>query len=197
MRWRWTRAAQLERAGLTRTVKQKHESMSDNDHGLYEVTEDELSEAKIVVVDDEELITSTISNFLFVELDIDAVTFNKPREAAQHLADNEVDLVISDFLMPEMDGIAFLTEARRLHPHAPRVLLTGYADKENAIKAINEVQLYQYVEKPWDNGQLKNIIKNGLERKFLITHLTSYVDQLSSTRKDLQKLRKSLVRAFA
>lgn len=171
--------------------------MSAEENGLFEVTEDELAEARIVVVDDEELITSTISNFLFVELEIDAVTFNKPKDAANYVAENEVDLVISDFLMPEMDGIAFLTEARKSHPHAPRVLLTGYADKENAIKAINQVQLYQYVEKPWDNGQLKNIIKNGLERKFLISHLTSYVDKLSTTKQDLAKLRKSLVRAFA
>lgn len=171
--------------------------MSESEDDLFEVTEDELAEAKILVVDDEELITSTISNFLFVELEIDAITFNKPQQAAAYLAENEIDLVISDFLMPEMDGISLLTEARTNHPHAPRVLLTGYADKENAIKAINQVQLYQYVEKPWDNGQLKNIIKNGLERKFLISHLTSYVDKLSSTKKDLQKLRKSLVRAFA
>ncbi len=171
--------------------------MSDTGERLFEVSEDELAEARILVVDDEELITSTLSNFLFVELEIDAITFNKPQEAAAYLAENEIDLVISDFLMPAMDGISLLTEARRNHPHAPRVLLTGYADKENAIKAINQVQLYQYVEKPWDNEQLKQIIKNGLERKFLIQHLTDYVDKLSATKKDLQTLRKSLLRAFA
>jgi DNA-binding NtrC family response regulator len=171
--------------------------MSESGNGLFEVGEDELAEAKIVVVDDEELITSTLSNFMFVELEIDAITFNKPQEAANYLASNEVDLVISDFLMPEMDGIELLTSARENHPHAPRVLLTGYADKENAIKAINQVQLYQYVEKPWDNEQLKNIIKNGLERKFLIAHLTQYVDKLSTTKADLATLRKSLLRAFA
>ena len=163
----------------------------------FELTEDRLAEARIVVVDDEELITNTLRNFLFVELEVDPVTFNKPKEAAAYLAENEVDLIISDFLMPEMDGIQLLSSARTSQPHAPRVLLTGYADKENAIKAINEVQLYQYVEKPWDNAQLKNIIKNGLERRFLITFLTGYVEKLASTKKDLQKLRKGLVRAFA
>jgi len=163
----------------------------------FELTEDRIAEARIVVVDDEELITNTLRNFLFVELEVDPVTFNKPTEAAAYLVDNEVDLIISDFLMPEMDGIQLLSSARTNQPHAPRVLLTGYADKENAIKAINEVQLYQYVEKPWDNAQLKNIIKNGLERRFLITFLTGYVEKLASTKKDLQKLRKGIVRAFA
>ena len=163
----------------------------------YELTEDEIAEAKIVVVDDEELITNTLSNFLIIELDADAITFNDPKEAAVYIAENDVDLIISDFLMPGMDGIQLLRAARDARPHAPRVLLTGYADKENAIKAINEVQLYQYVEKPWDNAMLKNIIKNGLERKYLIRYLTSYIDKLAATEEDLATLRKGLVRAFA
>lgn len=164
---------------------------------LYEMTDEEVAAARIVVVDDEELITNTLSNFLFVELEIDAVTFNKPAEAAKYIASNDVDLIISDFLMPGMDGIQLLTAAREAKPHAPRILLTGYADKENAIKAINQVQLYQYVEKPWDNAMLKHIIRNGLERTYLIRYLTSYVSKLAATQSDLQKLRKGLVRAFA
>jgi DNA-binding NtrC family response regulator len=163
----------------------------------YELTDDQLADAKIVVVDDEELITNTLSNFLFVELEIDAITFNDPQKAAKYVQTEEIDLIISDFLMPQMDGIQLLTAARDARPHAPRILLTGYADKENAIKAINQVQLYQYVEKPWDNAVLKNIIKNGLERTFLIRFLTSYVTKLAETKEDLQKLRKGLVRAFA
>lgn len=163
----------------------------------YELSDEEIAEATIVVVDDEELITSTLSNFLFVELEAEAVTFNDPVKAAAYIAENDVDLIISDFLMPKMDGIRLLAAAREARPHAPRILLTGYADKENAIKAINQVQLYQYVEKPWDNGMLKNVIKNGLERKFLIRYLTNYVSELDATREDLAKLRKGLVRAFA
>ena len=69
----------------------------NTDNGLFVVSEDELAEAKILVVDDEDLITSTLSNFLFVELEIDAITFNKPKEAAAYLAENDIDLVISDF----------------------------------------------------------------------------------------------------
>jgi DNA-binding NtrC family response regulator len=164
---------------------------------VFELTDELVADAKIVVVDDEELITNTLSNFLFVELEVDPITFNDSRKALEYVKDNAVDLIISDFLMPEMDGIQLLSGARSAQPHAPRVLLTGYADKENAIKAINEVALYQYVEKPWDNGMLKNVIKNGLERKFLLSYLTGYVEKLASTQKDLERLRKGLVRAFA
>lgn len=170
--------------------------MADDVFG-FELTDEQMAKSQVVVIDDEPLITTTLTNFLFVELEIEAVAFNLPREAAAYIESHDIDLVISDFLMPELDGIRLLAAARAARPLAPRVLLTGYADKENAIKAINEVQLYQYMEKPWDNGQLKNIIKNGIERKHLIANLTQYLARLSSTEKDLQRLRNGLVRAFA
>ena len=59
-------------------------------------------------------------------------------------------------------GVEFLLKVKELQPEAIRILLTAYADKENAIRAINEVGLYQYVEKPWDNDALLLLIRNGL-----------------------------------
>jgi response regulator RpfG family c-di-GMP phosphodiesterase len=50
----------------------------------------------------------------------------------------------------------FLAEVKKRFPLVPRILLTGYADKENAIKAINNVGLYQYIEKPWDKRRSSN-----------------------------------------
>lgn len=117
----------------------------------YTLSEDDLAQARIVVVDDDPLVTSSLKNFLSLDMDVEPLTFNDSREARSYIEGHEIDLVISDFLMPELDGIQLLAAARRAQPEVPRVLLTGYADKENAIKAINEVQLFQYVEKPWDN----------------------------------------------
>ena len=88
-------------------------------------------------------------------------------EALKRLKQEPVDLVISDFLMPGMNGLSFFSEVKRMYPEVPRILLTGYADKRNAIKAINEVGLFQYLEKPWDNEQLKLVISNGLASKAL------------------------------
>ena len=163
----------------------------------FELTPEQISESRILVVDDEEIITTTLTNFMFVELEVEPVTFTDSKKAVAWLERNEVDLVISDFLMPGIDGIKLLAAARKAHPHAPRILLTGYADKENAIKAINEVQIYQYVEKPWDNAQLATIIRNGLEKKYLVTYLIESIMALSRTQKDLKHLRTELARAFA
>src|SRR5688572_6690959 len=124
-----------------------------------DLTPEQIARAKVVLVDDEPLVTTALKNLLALELDIEAISFNDPREAATRIDTDRVELIISDFLMPELDGIELLRRARSSQPEVPRILLTGYADKENAIKAINEVQLYQYVEKPWDNAQLVNVIR--------------------------------------
>jgi response regulator RpfG family c-di-GMP phosphodiesterase len=98
--------------------------------------------------------------------------------------------------MPEMNGIEFLLEVKKIHPFATRILLTGYADKENAIKAINEVGLYQYVEKPWDNNDLKLTIQNGLERRFLMERLESKIQEVQQVQQSLQDIQSQIIKAF-
>ena len=66
-----------------------------------------------------------------------------------------VALLLSDHRMPDLNGVQFLDQARHFFPEAQRVLLTGYADTEAAIKAINEVQLHYYLLKPWDPPEEK------------------------------------------
>lgn len=163
----------------------------------FELSNEQIEQSRVVVVDDDTLVTRSLSSFLGLEMDIEPVVFNESPKAAAYMKDNPVDLVISDFLMPDMDGIQLLTEVRRLQPEVPRVLLTGYADKENAIKAINEVRVFQYLEKPWDNEQLRRVVLNALERLLLLRLLTRQVETLAQTQGDLDKLRKALVRAFA
>lgn len=163
----------------------------------FELTPERIAQCKVVLVDDEPLVTTSLRNLLFLELELEAIVFNDPREALAHIRAAEVELIISDFLMPGMDGIELLRQARAVRPDAPRILLTGYADKENAIKAINEVQLFQYVEKPWDNAQVTSLVRSGLERQHLIRSLFTTIEQLERTERDLSRLRRGLVRAFA
>jgi adenylate cyclase len=73
-------------------------------------------------------------------------------------------LVISDIMMPEMNGLELLAQIKLLYPLAPRIVLTGYADKENAIQALNELGLFYYVEKPWDDEIFRQLISNALQR---------------------------------
>ena len=106
-------------------------------------------------------------------------------------------MVISDYLMPEMDGITFLGKVREIKPQIPRIILTGYADKENAIKAINEVGLYQYIEKPWDNDDLHIIIRNGLEKQQLMKNLEQKIQEINKAYTDLQSIQQEILKTFA
>ena len=76
---------------------------------------------------------------------------------------NPISLVICDQRMPEMTGIEFFKIIQKSHPHIIRMVLTGYTDVEDLIEAINEVGLYRYVTKPWDNHELKLIVQRALE----------------------------------
>ncbi len=152
--------------------------------------------ATILILDDEELVTSSLVSFLELETPYRIEAFNAPLEALGWLDGQTVDVVIADFLMPDMDGITFLTKVRERQPAASRILLTGYADKENAIRAINEAGLYHYLEKPWDNDHLRVVIRNGVERAQLFRELEIKVNELESAHGDLAGIRQRLIKAL-
>lgn len=79
-----------------------------------------------------------------------------------------VDLVISDMRMPVMDGARFLVEVRRRWPDIVRILLTGYADIESTIAAINDGQIYRYISKPWNDSEVMLTVREALERQSLL-----------------------------
>lgn len=151
----------------------------------------------IVLVDDEEMVLISIRSLIELETDYTCVPFKSAIQALDFIASSEdISLVVSDYLMPEMDGITFLAKVRQLRPDIPRILLTGYADKENAIKAINEVGLFQYIEKPWDNSDLLLIFRNGLERQQLMRKLQEKIDEINRAYGDLDSLHREIVKAF-
>ena len=150
----------------------------------------------LVIVDDEEMVLASLRSFLALETDYEVLTFSSPLKALESIRENQIDLVISDYLMPEMTGIEFLLEVKKLQPYATRILLTGYGDKENAIRAINEVNLYQYIEKPWSNDDLKLIIRNGLERRFLMADLEAKIGDFQQAQRSLQDIQAKIIKAF-
>ncbi len=150
----------------------------------------------IVIVDDEEMVVTSLSSFLSLETDYIVKAFTSVSQALEFVKNNDVDLVMSDYLMPEMDGITFLAHVRDLRPQVPRIILTGYADKENAIKAINEVGLFQYLEKPWDNDDILIVLRNGLERNKLMKKLQEKIDEINRAYAELQVLQREIVKAF-
>jgi len=150
----------------------------------------------IVIVDDEEMVLTSLNSFLTLETEYKVQTFTSAKEALEYVKKGRVDLVISDYLMPEMDGITFLSKVREVKPEVPRIILTGYADKENAIKAINHVGLFQYIEKPWSNDDLLIILRNGLEKQKLMAKLNEKINEINMAYGELQDLQREIVKTF-
>jgi len=150
----------------------------------------------VMIVDDEEMVATALRSFLEFETAYRILTFTSPTDALESEDLEAVNVIIADFMMPGMDGITFLQRFRERNPEATRILLTGYADKENAIRAINEAGLYYYLEKPWSNDHLKLVIRNGVERSTLFSELDRRVKALEGANQELSEIRRRLVQAF-
>jgi len=151
---------------------------------------------RILLVDDDDMVLSTLRSLLELETDYQLVTVAGGPEALAAAAEQEFDLVISDYLMPGMNGIELLAQLKEAQPWAPRILLTGYADKENAIRAINQVGLFQYLEKPWDNAHLLLVMRNALERRHLLRVLQQKIAEADAATGQLDDLQQDILRAF-
>jgi DNA-binding NtrC family response regulator len=151
---------------------------------------------RLLILDDEEMVTTSLRNLFRLQSDYEIFVYTEPHEALSNANRHEIDVVITDYLMPKMDGITFLSKFKEIQPQAIRVLLTGYADKENAIKAINEVGLYQYIEKPWDNEGLLMVVKNGVEKRSLLRALQEKIAELDHAQANLKSIQTELIKAF-
>jgi response regulator RpfG family c-di-GMP phosphodiesterase len=154
------------------------------------------SHATVLLVDDEEMVTAALRSFLELETPYRVLAFGTPSQALEAVREGRVDVVVADFMMPEMDGVEMLRRVRELRPHVTRILLTGYADTENAIRAINEAGLYHYMQKPWDNEHLKLTIRNGMERSSLVNELDARISALELANQELAGIRQRLIQAF-
>lgn len=150
----------------------------------------------VVLVDDEDMVITSIRAFLTLETDYDIHAFTRPEEALQFTQRETVDVVVTDYLMPRLTGLQLLAEVKKVQPEAARVLLTGHADKQSAVHAINDVGLFQYLEKPWDNTQLLLVIQSAIERTRLLRSLAQKVDELDAAHGQIKETQRRLIRAF-
>lgn len=153
---------------------------------------------RILIVDDEIMITTTLATLIEMMLDYEVVTCNRPEEILEegYLEKHNFDLVISDFMMPGLDGIQLLSQILAREPKIVPILLTGYSDKESAIKSINELGLYYYLEKPWDNNDLIRIIQNGVEKRQLEAEIENKMVVIEKRNHEITRLYDLLQRDF-
>ena len=122
---------------------------------------------EILFVDDEDYILD-IATQIFADRGIDILTSNSPVDALERLKKHEIAVLVSDNHMPGMRGIDLLSRVKVISPDTVKILMTGFADLETALEAINRVEVYRFLVKPWENSQLVAIVEDALERYRLV-----------------------------
>lgn len=140
----------------------------------------------ILCVDDEVDNVDALERLLRTKYSVLKATSGQ--DALKLLDQNRVTLIISDQRMPKMTGVEFLSRSLKTHPEAIRILLTGYADIEVVIEAINSGQIYRYVNKPWDPVDLVNTVDKAVERFELGEELREKNQALQEALEELQTL---------
>ena len=130
-------------------------------HGDFEV------QHKILFVDDEPQILTAIKRAFRRNKEYILFFADSGPEGLETLKEEDIDLVVSDMRMPEMTGDVFLKEVRENYPTVQRILLTGHADLESTINAINNGGIYRFIPKPWEDEDLKQAIDEALTLKRL------------------------------
>ncbi|WP_027183811.1 HD domain-containing phosphohydrolase [Desulfovibrio inopinatus] len=120
----------------------------------------------ILFVDDDPLILSSFRRSLSDEYTIE--TADGPEAALAILRKKRFAVVVSDLKMPGMDGITFLEKVYRLSKETTRIILTGFADLEVAINAVNRGHIFRFLVKPCQDQDLRNALNSGLEQHRLI-----------------------------
>ena len=157
--------------------------MSEMDVAKTEMTKK--ATATIVLVDDEPAILRILSRDLH-DLDAQMHAFVDAEAALEKLDEIQPDVVISDVYMPGMDGIEMMERVAQKFPLSERILLTGYADVEAAIGAINKGRIHYYLQKPWEKERLKRVVNKGIQLSEL-RQRNEYLERL--TREQNEKLK--------
>lgn len=121
----------------------------------------------LLLVDDENNVLQALRRSLsraFLGEDVSIELFDSPLAALARAADQPFDLVLSDYRMPQMDGITFLKRFRELQPEAARLILSASTDFDILVSAINEAEVQRYVVKPWSDEELVSYIRAALAR---------------------------------
>jgi two-component system probable response regulator PhcQ len=150
------------------------------------------SVVRIMLIDDERNVLSALSRILRHDWGDKALIemHSNPLHAIEQVKSRHYDAIVSDYRMPEMDGIALLTKIRGLQPTTARVILSASTDFDVLMVAINEVGISRFLAKPWDDDEVVKAVRDAVA----ITHKARDLARLNG---ELDETAESTIRAQA
>ncbi len=130
---------------------------------------------RVLLVDDEPNVLSALRRVLGgiglaadERLPLTIEAFDRPEDALARVRGTAFDLVISDYRMPGMNGVEFLEQVIAVQPGVARLILSGYADMQGLVEAINRTQIFRFIGKPWQDFELRAAVSQALQHRELL-----------------------------
>jgi diguanylate cyclase (GGDEF)-like protein len=144
-----------------------------------------VTRCSLLVVDDEPYILPTLAALLANEFEV--LTADSAETAQRILSSRPVDIILTDQKMPRRTGVQLLEWVRQNHPDTVRLLMTGYAELEDAVEAINRGHVYYYLLKPWRTEGLLQVLRNAEEKCQLERKRDQLLEELRQLNRDLER----------
>ena len=157
----------------------------------------------LLILDDEPHVLSALRRMLMNQSTMPAVpephvvTFTSPHDAIEFVRSHPVDIVISDYRMPEMDGATFLAMVRKVNPDAARIMLSAFTDLDGIVRAINDAGIFRFVAKPWTDTDLRASIIQVLQHRHLVLENRLLADQVRAQNSVISRQQLELARLEA
>ena len=145
----------------------------------------------LLLVDDEENIRNALKRLLR-RSSYRVLTADSGTEGLRLMAEQPVDVVLSDQRMPGMTGVDFLRRAKQIHPHSVRIVLSGYTELQSVTDAINEGAIYKFLTKPWDDALLLANIDEAFRRKEMGDENRRLEEEVKRTNAELSQVNQQL-----
>ena len=175
--------AKLVKAPRSKSVYQKTYKLMNENSPEVDVNIDH--DNNLLVIDDEPSILSSLKRQF--RRNYQVYIAHSAQEGLEVMKAHSIQVIISDQRMPGMNGAEFFDQVKHDYPDATRLLLTGYADIQAVIEAINDGNIFRYITKPWDPTELDTIVREAFERHNLIVRNKELVKQLQEANRDLEK----------
>ncbi len=141
----------------------------------------------ILLVDDDVNVLRSLKRLFGRDGEIDTVLAENAQEGVSVLKSQHIDLLISDQRMPHIEGHKFIEFVKKYYPDVIRIILTGYADTEAMLAAVNRGEVYRYLYKPWEDNELMVTVKNALKHAKAEQEREKLTEELKALNRSLEE----------